>query len=136
MAYLDNEYCKANEKAFKREIEKLRSDSYYCEVSYRDFKGRVSILSSLCMSIQRMGIETNGYDYEDNYKGWAIIPSATKKQIAELHKRYGSNLSIEWCECDSDSYEKCLEYADKRRKKRIEEYEELIRRAHLVGSVK
>ena len=44
MAYMDKDYCKAHKDEFKHEIEKLCSDSYYCEVAYKDFKGRVSIL--------------------------------------------------------------------------------------------
>ena len=127
MAYMDKDYCKAHEEEFKQEIKKLCSDSYYCEVAYKDFKGRVSILQNLCLSIRRLGIEVNGYDYEDAYKGWAIIPRATKKQIAELHKRYRDNLSIDGVICDYDSYEKALSYIQKRKEKRIKEYEERLK---------
>lgn len=136
MAYMDKDYCKAHEDEFKQEIKKLRSDSYYCEVAYKDFKGRVSILQNLCISIGKLGIEVDGYDYEDAYKGWAIIPRATKKQIAELHKRYRDNLSIEWCECDYDSYEKCLEYVNNRREERVTKYEELIKKGNSQINVK
>lgn len=132
MAYLDNEYCKAHTDEFENEIKKLKANSFYCEVAYRDFKGRESVLQRLETSIKSLGIKTKGYDYEDSYKGWAVVPSATKEDIKELHKRYKGNLSIEWCGCDDDSYEECLKYVLDRRDKRVKQYEELIERGKQV----
>ena len=78
----------------------------------KDFKGNVSLLRSLEVSLQRDGIETHGYYNEDNYQGQVII-EVTKEQIKPLLKRYGYNLSILGAS-GFDTYEEILKWIEKR----------------------
>lgn len=109
-----------NLKIITNEIEKLKKNDYYVEVAYRDFKGRMSRLQDLCTSIRRLGIKVSGYDYEDNYKGWAMVPHATEEEIKTLHERYGSNVEVEGCYLETLDD---MKYVKNNRKKRIERLE-------------
>ena len=115
---------------YERAIAEEKKDSYYCEVSIKDFKGKISLLRQLCNSISNMGIECKNFGHDSDYSGYAIILNASLNDIKKLHARYRDNLSIEWCECDYDSYEKCLEYVNKRREERVTKYEELIKKGN------
>ena len=112
---------------YERAIAEEKKDSYYCEVSINDFKGKISLLRQLCNSISNMGIKCKDFSYEDDYRGYAIILNASLSDIKKLHARYRDNLSIDGVICDYDSYEKAFSYIRKRKEKRIKEYEERLK---------
>lgn len=112
---------------YERAIAEEKKDSYYCEVSINDFKGKISLLRQLCNSISNMGIKCKDFSYEDDYRGYAIILNASLSDIKKLHARYRDNLSIDGVICDYDSYEKAFSYIQKRKEKRIKEYEERLK---------
>ena len=112
---------------YERAIAEEKKDSYYCEVSIKDFKGKISLLRQLCNSISNMGIKCKDFSYEDDYRGYAIILNASLSDIKKLHARYRYNLSIDGVICDYDSYEKAFSYIQKRKEKRIKEYEERLK---------
>lgn len=112
---------------YERAIAEEKKDSYYCEVSINDFKGKISLLRHLCNNISDMGIKCKDFGHEDDYRGYAIILNASLDDIKKLHARYRDNLSIEGNICDYGTYEKTLSYIRKRKEKKIKEYEERLK---------
>ena len=112
---------------YERAIAEEKKDSYYCEVSIKDFKGKISLLRQLCNSISNIGIKCKDFGHDSDYRGYAIILNASLSDIKKLHARYRDNLSIDGVICDYDSYEKALSYIRKRKEKKIKEYEERLK---------
>lgn len=90
----------------------MEAKKIYGEVMVKDFKGNISLLRSLELNLQKIGVETHGYYNEDNYQGQVII-KVTKEQIEPLLRKYGHNLSILGAS-GFDTYEEILKWIDKK----------------------
>ena len=61
---------------YQRAIAEEKKDSYYCEVSIKDFKGKISLLRQLCSNRSNMGLECKDYEHDSDYRGYAIFLNA------------------------------------------------------------
>lgn len=75
-------------------LDKAKKDIHDCRVYLYDFKGNYSRLQALEKNIQRLGINTNGYD-NDGRDGYVFVDNVSMNGIKELYARYRDCLSID-----------------------------------------
>ncbi len=75
-------------------LDKAKKDIHDCRVYLYDFKGDYSRLQALEKNIQRLGINTNGYD-NDGRDGYVFVDNVSMNGIKELYARYRDCLSID-----------------------------------------
>ena len=77
-------------------LDKAKKDIHNCRVYLYDFKGRYSRLQALEKNIQQLGINTNGYDNDNEGRdGYVLIDNVSMNGIKELYARYRDCLSID-----------------------------------------
>ena len=81
-------------KYYIRILDKAKKDIHDCRVYLYDFKGNYSRLQALEKNIQRLGINTNGYD-NDGRDGYVFVDNVSMNGIKELYARYRDCLSID-----------------------------------------
>ena len=81
-------------KYYIKILDKAKKDIHDCRVYLYDFKGRYSRLQALEKNIQRLGINTNGYD-NDGRDGYVFIDNIPINDIKTLHAHYHECLSID-----------------------------------------
>lgn len=81
-------------KYYTRILDKAKKDIHDCRVYLYDFKGNYSRLQALEENIQRLGINTNGYD-NDGRDGYVYVDNVSMNGIKELYARYRDCLSID-----------------------------------------
>ena len=75
-------------------LAKAKKDIHDCRVYLYDFKGNYSRLQALEKNIQRLGINTNGYD-NDGRDGYVFIDNISINEIKTLHSHYYKCLTID-----------------------------------------
>lgn len=75
-------------------LDKAKKDIHNCRVYLYDFKGNYSRLQALEKNIQRLGINTNGYD-NDGRDGYVFIDNISINEIKTLHSHYYKCLTID-----------------------------------------
>ena len=88
---MTNDFLK---KYYTRILDKAKKDIHDCRVYLYDFKGNYSRLQALEENIQRLGINTNGYD-NDGRDGYVYVDNVSMNGIKELYARYRDCLSID-----------------------------------------
>ena len=81
-------------KYYTRILDKAKKDIHDCRVYLYDFKGNYSRLQALEKNIQRLGINTNGYD-DDRRDGYVFIDNISINEIKTLHSHYYKCLTID-----------------------------------------
>ena len=81
-------------KYYTRILDKAKKDIHDCRVYLYDFKGNYSRLQALEKNIQRLGINTNGYD-NDGRDGYVFIDNISINEIKTLHSHYYKCLTID-----------------------------------------
>ena len=81
-------------KYYTRILDKAKKDIHNCRVYLYDFKGNYSRLQALEKNIQRLGINTNGYD-NDGRDGYVFIDNISINEIKTLHSHYYKCLTID-----------------------------------------
>ena len=81
-------------KYYTRILDKAKKDIHDCRVYLYDFKGNYSHLQALEKNIQRLGINTNGYD-NDGRDGYVFIDNISINEIKTLHSHYYKCLTID-----------------------------------------
>ena len=81
-------------KYYIRILDKAKKDIHDCRVYLYDFKGNYSRLQALEKNIQRLGINTNGYD-NDGRDGYVFIDNISINEIKTLHSHYYKCLTID-----------------------------------------
>ena len=81
-------------KYYTRILDKVKKDIHDCRVYLYDFKGNYSRLQALEKNIQRLGINTNGYD-NDGRDGYVFIDNISINEIKTLHSHYYKCLTID-----------------------------------------
>ena len=77
-------------------LDKAKKDIHNCRVYLYDFKGRYSRLQALEKNIQQLGINTNGYDNDNEGRdGYVLIDNIPINDIKTLHAHYHECLSID-----------------------------------------
>ena len=83
-------------KYYIKILDKAKKDIHDCRVYLYDFKGNYSRLQALEKNIQQLGINTNGYDNDnDGRDGYVLIDNVSMNGIKELYARYRDCLSID-----------------------------------------
>ena len=75
-------------------LDKAKKDIHHCRVYLYDFKGHYSRLQALEKNIQRLGINTNGYD-NDGRDGYVFVDNISINEIKTLHSHYYKCLTID-----------------------------------------
>ena len=75
-------------------LDKAKKDIHDCRVYLYDFKGNYSRLQALEKNIQRLGINTNGYD-NDGRDGYVFVDNISINEIKTLHSHYYKCLTID-----------------------------------------
>lgn len=75
-------------------LDKAKKDIHDCRVYLYDFKGNYSRLQALEKNIQRLGINTNGYD-NDGRDGYVFVDNISINEIKTLHAHYYKCLTID-----------------------------------------
>lgn len=75
-------------------LDKAKKDIHDCRVYLYDFKGNYSRLQALEKNIQRLGINTNGYD-NDGRDGYVFVDNISLNEIKTLHSHYYKCLTID-----------------------------------------
>ena len=75
-------------------LDKAKKDIHDCRVYLHDFKGNYSRLQALEKNIQRLGINTNGYD-NDGRDGYVFVDNIPINEIKTLHVHYYKCLTID-----------------------------------------
>lgn len=75
-------------------LDKAKKDIHDCRVYLYDFKGNYSRLQALEKNIQRLGINTNGYD-NDGRDGYVFVDNISLNEIKTLHSHYYRCLTID-----------------------------------------
>lgn len=88
---MTNDFSK---KYYTRILDKAKKDIHYCRVYLYDFKGNYSRLQALEKNIQRLGINTNGYD-NDGRDGYVFVDNISLNEIKTLHSHYYRCLTID-----------------------------------------
>ena len=81
-------------KYYTRILDKAKKDIHDCRVYLYDFKGNYSRLQALEKNIQRLGINTNGYD-NDGRDGYVFVDNISINEIKTLHSHYYKCLTID-----------------------------------------
>ena len=81
-------------KYYTRILDKAKKDVHDCRVYLYDFKGNYSRLQALEKNIQRLGINTNGYD-NDGRDGYVFVDNISINEIKTLHAHYYKCLTID-----------------------------------------
>ena len=81
-------------KYYTRILDKAKKDIHDCRVYLYDFKGNYARLQALEKNIQRLGINTNGYD-NDGRDGYVFIDNISINEIKTLHSHYYKCLTID-----------------------------------------
>ena len=81
-------------KYYTRILDKAKKDIHDCRVYLYDFKGNYSRLQALEKNIQRLGINTNGYD-NDGRDGYVFVDNISINEIKTLHAHYYKCLTID-----------------------------------------
>ena len=81
-------------KYYIKILDKAKKDIHDCRVYLYDFKGNYSRLQALEKNIQRLGINTNGYD-NDGRDGYVFIDNISINEIKTLHTHYYKSLTID-----------------------------------------
>ena len=81
-------------KYYIKILDKAKKDIHDCRVYLYDFKGNYSRLQALEKNIQRLGINTDGYD-DDGRDGYVYVDNVSMNGIKELYARYRDCLSID-----------------------------------------
>lgn len=81
-------------KYYTRILDKAKKDIHDCRVYLYDFKGNYSRLQTLEENIQRLGINTNGYD-NDGRDGYVFVDNISINEIKTLHSHYYKCLTID-----------------------------------------
>ena len=83
-------------KYYIKILDKAKKDIHDCRVYLYDFKGNYSRLQALEKNIQQLGINTNGYDNDNEGRdGYVLIDNVSMNGIKELYARYRDCLSID-----------------------------------------
>ena len=88
---MTNDFLK---KYYTRILDKAKKDIHDCRVYLYDFKGNYSRLQTLEENIQRLGINTNGYD-NDGRDGYVFVDNISINEIKTLHSHYYKCLTID-----------------------------------------
>ena len=81
-------------KYYIKILDKAKKDIHDCRVYLYDFEGNYSRLQALEKNIQRLGINTNGYD-NDGRDGYVFIDNIPINDIKTLHAHYYKCLAID-----------------------------------------
>ena len=77
-------------------LDKAKKDIHDCRVYLYDFKGNYSRLQALEKNIQQLGINTNGYDNDNEGRdGYVLIDNIPINDIKTLHAHYYKSLTID-----------------------------------------
>ena len=77
-------------------LDKAKKDIHDCRVYLYDFKGNYSRLQALEKNIQQLGINTNGYDNDNEGRdGYVLIDNIPINDIKTLHAHYYKCLTID-----------------------------------------
>ena len=83
-------------KYYIKILDKAKKDIHDCRVYLYDFKGNYSRLQALEKNIQQLGINTNGYDNDnDGRDGYVLIDNIPINDIKTLHAHYYKCLTID-----------------------------------------
>lgn len=88
---MTNDFSK---KYYIQILDKAKKDIHDCRVYLYDFKGNYSRLQALEKNIQRLGINTNGYD-NDGRDGYVFVDNISINEIKTLHSHYYKCLTID-----------------------------------------
>lgn len=88
---MTNDFSK---KYYNQILDKAKKDIHDCRVYLYDFKGNYSRLQTLEKNIQRLGINTNGYD-NDGRDGYVFVDNISLNEIKTLHSHYYKCLTID-----------------------------------------
>ena len=83
-----------SKKYYNQILDKAKKDIHDCRVYLYDFKGNYSRLQALEKNIQRLGINTNGYD-NDGRDGYVFVDNISINEIKTLHSHYYKCLTID-----------------------------------------
>ena len=83
-------------KYYIKILDKAKKDIHDCRVYLYDFKGNYSRLQALEKNIQQLGINTNGYDNDNEGRdGYVLIDNIPINDIKTLHAHYYKCLTID-----------------------------------------
>ena len=83
-------------KYYIKILDKAKKDIHDCRVYLYDFKGNYSRLQALEKNIQQLGINTNGYDNDNEGRdGYVLIDNIPINDIKTLHAHYYKSLTID-----------------------------------------
>ena len=83
-------------KYYIKILDKAKKDIHDCRVYLYDFEGNYSRLQALEKNIQQLGINTNGYDNDnDGRDGYVLIDNISVDYIKTLHAHYYKCLTID-----------------------------------------
>ena len=83
-------------KYYIKILDKAKKDVHDCRVYLYDFKGNYSRLQALEKNIQQLGINTNGYDNDNEGRdGYVLIDNIPINDIKTLHAHYCKCLTID-----------------------------------------
>ena len=83
-------------KYYIKILDKAKKDIHDCRVYLYDFKGNYSRLQALEKNIQQLGINTNGYDNDNEGRdGYVLIDNIPINDIKTLHAHYCKCLTID-----------------------------------------
>ena len=88
---MTNDFSK---KYYNQILDKAKKDIHDCRVYLYDFKCNYSRLQALEKNIQRLGINTNGYD-NDGRDGYVFVDNISLNEIKTLHSHYYKCLTID-----------------------------------------
>lgn len=83
-----------SKKYYNQILDKAKKDIHDCRVYLYGFKGNYSRLQALEKNIQRLGINTNGYD-NDGRDGYVFVDNISLNEIKTLHSHYYKCLTID-----------------------------------------
>ena len=83
-------------KYYIKILDKAKKDIHDCRVYLYDFEGNYSRLQALEKNIQQLGINTNGYDNDNEGRdGYVLIDNIPINDIKTLHAHYHECLTID-----------------------------------------